>query len=184
MLFILFALVSVGHAQVPGANVFVGYSYLSADLVSNGRTNLNGWNGSVEGKVLPFIGLVADFSGHYAGSVPVSVIACQEGVLVGACPTVNASTDIHSFLFGPRISASVGKFRPFAHALIGAAHISENASGFSDSNTSFAYALGGGIDYRLIPLISWRVQGDLLRTRFFSNTQDNVRISTGIVVHF
>jgi hypothetical protein len=36
----------------------------------------------------------------------------------------------------------------------------------------------------LIPLISWRVLGDLLQTRFFSNTQNNVRISTGIVVHF
>jgi hypothetical protein len=54
----------------------------------------------------------------------------------------------------------------------------------SSSDTSFAYALGGGIDYHLIPLISWRVQGDLLQTRFFSNTQNNVRISTGIVVHF
>jgi hypothetical protein len=36
----------------------------------------------------------------------------------------------------------------------------------------------------LIPLISWRLQGDLLQTRFFSTTQNNVRISTGIVVHF
>jgi len=28
------------------------------------------------------------------------------------------------------------------------------------------------------------VQGDFLQTRFFSNTQNNVRISTGIVIHF
>ena len=74
--------------------------------------------------------------------------------------------------------------RPFAQALVGAAHMSESASFLSSSDTSFAYALGGGIDYHLIPLISWRVQGDLLQTRFFSNTQNNVRISTGIVVHF
>ena len=47
-----------------------------------------------------------------------------------------------------------------------------------------AYALGGGIDSHLIPLVVWRVQGDLLETRFFSNTQNNVRISTGIVIHF
>jgi len=68
--------------------------------------------------------------------------------------------------------------------LIGAAHMSESSSLLSSSDTSFAYALGGGLDYHLIPLISWRVQGDLLQTRFFSNTQNNVRISTGIVVHF
>lgn len=182
--FTLFALGSAAQAQIPSGNVFVGYSYMSADLVSNSRTNLNGWNGSVEGKVLPFIGLVADFSGHY-GSAAVGQVLCPAGTLIGGpCITENASTNIHSFLFGPRISVSVGKVRPFAHALLGAAHISESASGFSNSDTSFAYALGGGLDYHLIPLISWRVQGDLLQTRFFSNTQNNVRISTGVVVHF
>jgi len=61
--FAIFLLASAGYAQVPSGNVFVGYSYMSADLISNNRTKLNGWNGSVEGKVLPFIGLVADFSG-------------------------------------------------------------------------------------------------------------------------
>ena len=157
---------------------------MSADLLSNNRTNLNGWNGSVEGKVLPFIGLVADFSGNY-GSASVVPAACPGSTIFGGpCSALSASTDIHSFLFGPRVSVSVGKFRPIAEALIGAGHISESASGFSDSSTSFAYALGGGIDYHLIPLISWRVQGDLLQTRFFSNTQNNVRISTGIVFHF
>src|ERR1700691_148522 len=55
---------------------------------------------------------------------------------------------------------------------------------FSNSNTSFAYAVGGGIDYHLIPLISWCVEGDLLQTRFFSSTQNNGRISTGVVIHF
>jgi hypothetical protein len=43
---------------------------------------------------------------------------------------------------------------------------------------------GRGVDYHLIPLISWRVQADWLQTRFFSNTQNNVRISTGIAIHF
>jgi hypothetical protein len=181
--FTLFALGSAGWAQLPSGNVFVGYSYMSADLVSNDRTNLNGWNGSVEGKVLPFIGLLADFSGHY-GSVPLAVNPTCTAVIGVPCLALSARTNIHSFLFGPRISVSVGKVRPFAHALIGAAHMSESSSLLSSSDTSFAYALGGGIDYHLIPLISWRVQGDLLQTRFFSNTQNNVLISTGIVVHF
>lgn len=184
IVFALLLLASAGYGQVPSGNVFVGYSYMSADLLSNNRTNLNGWNGSVEGKVLPFIGLVADFSGHY-GSASAAPAACP-GVLFisGSCSPLSASTHIQTFLFGPRVSVSVGKVRPFAHALIGAGHISQSAAGFSDSNTSFAYALGGGLDYHLIPLISWRVQGDLVQTRFFSNTQNNVRISTGIVFHF
>jgi hypothetical protein len=44
--------------------------------------------------------------------------------------------------------------------------------------------LGGGIDYRLIHGIGLRVQGDMLQTRFFSGTQNNFRLSTGIVLHF
>ena len=154
---------------------------MSADLISGNRTNLNGWNGSVEGKVLPHVGIVADFSGHY-GSVP--RLQCEAINL--PCPTLSASTHIHNFLFGPRVSVSVGKFRPFAHALFGAGHISESGSSFfgSGSDTSFAYALGGGVDYHLFPLVSWRVQADLLQTRFFGNTQNNARISTGIAIRF
>ena len=53
-------------AQIPTrGNVFFGYSYGSADFSSTNRTNLNGWNGSLEGKVLPWVGFVADFSGLY-----------------------------------------------------------------------------------------------------------------------
>lgn len=170
---------TLGFSQVPtSGNVFVGYSYLSADLPGD-RVNLNGWNGSVEGKVLPLLGVVADFSGQYGSQNPPRFGACPGGVLGTSC-----SVHEHNFLFGPRLSFSVGKFRPFVHGLIGAGHISESAGGFSSSDTSFADALGGGIDYRLIPLIGWRVQVDALQTRFFGTTQQNVRISTGITVHF
>src|SRR5439155_10967973 len=62
---LLLTFVGVSFAQVPKGNVFVGYSYLSEDINSSSRPNLNGWEGSLEGKVLPFIGIVADGSGHY-----------------------------------------------------------------------------------------------------------------------
>jgi hypothetical protein len=80
------------------------------------------------------------------------------------------------------VSVSVGKIRPFAEALFGAAHVSVNNGGPSD--TSFATALGGGIDYRIIRPIAWRFQGDYVQTRFFGATQNNVRFSTGIVLRF
>ena len=175
-LVLLFA--TLGFAQVPAGNVFFGYSYLSADQNTGGGANLNGWEGSVEGKVAPLLGIVADVSGHYGS---------QDFALVCAgplCSPSNLSSSTHSFLFGPRLSFSVGKFRPFAHALFGGSHISGSATGISDSDTSFAYAVGGGLDYHLAPLISWRVQGDALQTRFFGGTQSNARISTGIAVHF
>ncbi|MGH9497800.1 MAG: hypothetical protein ACRD3L_01535 [Terriglobales bacterium] len=164
-------------AQVPNGNVFVGYSYMSADL-PGGRSNLNGWNASVEGKILPLLGLVADFSGHYGSQNP------QFGICPGGAFGVSCSVHEENYLFGPRLGISIGKFRPFVHGLIGASHINESASGLTGSDTSFADALGGGIDYHLIPLIGWRLQVDALQTRFFGTTQDNVRISTGITLHF
>ena len=174
----LLLLTAVGFAQVPSGNVFVGYSYMSADLVPGDRTSLNGWNASVEGKVLPLLGLVADLSGHYG----------SEGAFSNACPPsffgISCSVHEENFLFGPRLSFSVGKFRPFLHGLIGAGHISETATGFSNTDICFADALGGGIDYRVVPHVGVRLQIDALQTRFFSGSQNNVRVSTGIAFNF
>ena len=179
---VLMLLTTAAAAQVPKGNVFFGYSYVSADLGSSGRDNLNGWNGSLEGKMLPWVGIVADISSHYGShdftGICEAIIGCNPPVII------HANATVRSFLFGPRVSVSVGKLTPFAHALFGVAHISASASGFSTSDTSFGTALGGGIDYRLIHGVGWRVHGDLLQTRFFSRTQDNFRLSTGIVLHF
>jgi hypothetical protein len=175
----------LGFGQVPSGNVFFGYSYMSADFSSN-RSNLNGWNASVEGKVFPLLGLVADFSGHYGSVGLPPIVACPGVGTLPPCQPLTGSVSVseHNFLFGPRLSVSVSKFRPFVHALIGAGHLSESASGFSNSDTCFAYALGGGLDYHIAPLIGWRLQADALQTRFSLSTQNNVRISTGVVVHF
>jgi hypothetical protein len=171
--FILLLLPAAASAQIPPrGNVFFGYSYGSADFSSAGRTNLNGWNGSLEGKVLPWVGFVADLSGLY-GSQNISAVSASK-----------VNTSVNSVILGPRVSVAVGKFTTFAHALFGVSHIHDTASGFSESDTSFATALGGGIDYRLIHGIGWRVQADMLQTRFFSGTQNNFRLSTGVVLHF
>ena len=164
-------------AQVPtSGNIFFGYSYYNTDLSPIDRANANGWEGTLEGKVLPFVGIVVDFSGHYGSqNFPAG---CVPGP--GIC-TFNANINEHNVLFGPRVSGSVGKFRPFAEAMFGFGHVNANAAG---SDTSFATALGGGLDYRLIPAVAWRFQGDFVQTRFFGTHQNNVRISTGIVFHF
>jgi hypothetical protein len=147
-----------GWAQIPtSGNIFFGYSYNHASFNAGGSENQNGWDGSLEGKIFPFIGLVADVSGLYG-----------------------SHDSIHSAIFGPRVSVSVGKLTPFAHVLIGVSHFSSAP----DSETSFADAFGGGIDYRLIRPIAWRFQLDDLQTRFFSTRQDDFRFSTGLVLRF
>ncbi|MFZ0320371.1 MAG: outer membrane beta-barrel protein [Candidatus Sulfotelmatobacter sp.] len=180
--FILFALLvfaDLASAQVPtSGNVFFGYSFYNTDLSTIDRANTNGWEASVEGKVIPFLGVVADFDSHYGSQ---NFPACSVGLTV-SCGTFNASVTEHNFLFGPRVSVPVGRFRPFAEALFGGAHVDVNNGGGSD--TSFATALGGGLDYKIIRPIAWRFQGDYVQTRFFETTQNNVRISTGIVLRF
>lgn len=159
---------------IPKGNIFVGYSYGSADLNDNThRSNLNGWEGSLEGKFLPWVGIVADFNGLYGNAD-----------FPSSTQLFRVDAREYNFLFGPRVSVSIGKIRPFAHALFGAGHVNVTATGYSASDTAFASALGGGLDYHLVPLVAWRVQGDYLQTRFFGNRQDNGRFSTGIVLNF
>jgi Outer membrane protein beta-barrel domain len=169
------------QAQVPGGNVFFGYSFYSTDLSSIDRASTNGWEASVEGKVVPFLGFVADFDSHYGSQNFVGCVLPPEGT-GPVCSNFNADVTEHNFLFGPRVSFSAGRFRPFAEALFGGAHVDVNNG--VGSNTSFATALGGGLDYKIIKPVAWRFQGDYLQTRFFGVTQNNVRLSTGIVFRF
>jgi hypothetical protein len=181
-------------AQTSNGNVFFGYSFYNTDLSSIDRANANGWEASVEGKinpVIPFLGFVADFDAHYGSeNFPCTqyfAFGCpvSPGVPVGFPPAVvaysNSFTE-YNFLFGPRVAVPAGKFRPFAQALFGGTHVTLNHDVGSDS--AFATAIGGGLDYRLIRRIAWRFQGDYVQTRLFGTTQNNVRISTGIVLRF
>jgi len=145
---------------------FAGYSYMHVDATPafNPQTtgfNTNGWEVSGEYKLHDWLGVVGDFDGHYGS---------PDGV----------STSVNAFLFGPQVSWPT-RVSPFAHILVGGGHVSTGP--FAD--TSLAFAIGGGIDSRLVHGIYWRIiEGDYLPTRFFGNTQSNVRVSTGIVFKF
>lgn len=156
-------------AQIPTrGNMFFGYSYDRTPIVQNDGSNLNGWDATLEGKFAPWVGLVVDIDGHY-----------------GRRNFGSASADVaaHNFLFGPRVSVQVERFRPFAELLFGAGHISRS-NGISDSNTSFANGLGGGLDYRIAGPVTLRGQLDWINTRFYGQGQNGVRFSTGVAIHF
>ena len=179
IVFMLISLAGLAAAQIPTAgNVFVGYSYQSADStalnISGGnRVNMNGWRASLEGKLFPVLGIVTDFSGHYGSQVVVST------------PPFGTSGNVtgHELdvMFGPRVGVSIGKFRPFGEFEIGVGHMNTN---FFGSDTSFATALGGGLDYKIVRIAALRLEGDYVTTRFFNTTQNNFRLSTGLVLRF
>ena len=183
-------------AQTVG-NLYGGYSFLSNDLhiekqigeagtpSASGRGNLNGWNVSAEVKVFRWIGAVADFDGSY-GSVPVTGFSS----FIFNPPT-HVNTSFYSYLFGPRVSVELGKFRPFAEGLFGVASQNVDLDEFeSTHDTHFATAFGGGLDYRVTRRFAWRLEADYVGSRLFPRlqpfgssrpVQNNFRLSTGLV---
>ena len=183
-------------AQIPtGGNIFFGYSYSRSEVFSSNpaapaggflqpasrSANFNGWEGSLEGKFLPFLGIEVDVSQRYASQSFTVVCTVLPS---GGCPaTQTVNSRVLTGMLGPRVSVPIGKFTPFAHALFGGAHISDS-NGASNSDTSFSTAIGGGIDYKLIKGLAWRIQGDEQHTKFFNHGHNNLRLATGIVVRF
>lgn len=168
-----------GAQMLTSGNAYFGYSYYNTGFSSFGRSGLNGWEASLEGKVIPGMGIVADFGGHYGSANFANPGGtCAIGVI---CSPSNESTHILDALFGPRFSVSYGKFRPFVQYEFGVSHLSTPDLG---SSTCFANAVGGGLDYRIVRPVAWRVQVDGVWTHFFDQYQGNVRVSTGIVLRF
>ena len=159
---LLFGLLALAPCAARAQNVqlFGGYSYLRLDTGAE-HANLNGWEASGTLKN-SWLGFTADFSGDYGSPF-------------------GPSTSVQTFLFGPQISLPVPLISPFIHVLAGGAR--EKTGNFSD--TTFAGAIGGGIDTRIAPLLSYRLfQVDYLATRFGGKTQNHLRVSTGLVIRF
>ena len=102
-------------AQVPtSGNVYFGYSLNHGSTGLTDTGTLNGWEGSLEGKIFPHVGMVADVSQQY-GSLYIPGFG------------ENASSGRAVTCLGRWVSFTVGKFRPFVHALIGAGYLHESA---------------------------------------------------------
>jgi opacity protein-like surface antigen len=174
------------------ADVSLGYSFLSSGLTvsssigsgtlaSEGRASLNGWDASASIRLSHWLRAAGDVGATY-GTVPVAF----SGILGSG--RLNVNTNLHTYLFGLRASVSVGRLAPFGQALFGLAHQSVAASAFisnvAQQDTAFAFDLGGGVDFRLVSRVAWRVQADYLQTKLFDSTQHDPRITTGIVLRF
>jgi hypothetical protein len=151
-------------AKAQGAiEVFGGYSYQGLDRLPQaipGR-NLNGVEIAVQYKFNDWLGVVGEVDGHFG------------------LPSKPASRSLN-ILTGPQFSLPKC-ISPFAQILVGYGHGYTN--GIWDN--SFAAAIGGGIDMRVAPMLSWRIiEGDDVITKYFGGIEHNPRISTGLVLRF
>lgn len=186
--------------DTPRFEAFGGYAYANASKTfALHRPNLNGWNASLTGNFNRWFGVTADFGGYYGSSdtaIPVPPNPIPPCAFVPPfCPipftfvNVGVHFKTHTFLAGPQFSWRRERFTLFAHELFGAGHtgIDTDRTNFlvpGSSSNAFALAAGGGIDINLNSRLAWRVQPDYLRTTFFHSSQNNLRVSTGLVFKF
>jgi hypothetical protein len=163
---------------------FAGYSYQSADIntltIDPRRISQNGANVEYTRNVTRNIAITGDVSAHFH----------RESSSTGG-GTFTEKRDQYFLLGGLQFKAhNDGRLQPFVHALLGVSlfrgftsNISPAGNVFTfDDATSFAMALGGGLDVRAGKRIDIRlVQVDYSPTHFGSGWQQNVRVSVGII---
>lgn len=161
-----------------------------SDIIEE-REGFNGFNTSITGNVNRHLGFKFDFSGHFKKS----------SYSVGTS-AVDVDSTLFNALGGVQVkdNSKETRFKPFAHALAGIARARSEVtvppqvcvaifpspcpSSFTESETGFAAALGGGLDIRAGRRVDIRAfQFDYNPTRLFDSTQHNFRIGFGIVIH-
>jgi opacity protein-like surface antigen len=201
----------VGSAQSPTPNeypkveVFIGYSALGESgsrAISfgpnagvSGDYEGQGFETSITRNFSKRFGIKGDFSAHFNNeSDRGPVTACNP-----ACTTViqdfQLKTRVYNLLAGPEFKArNRTRFTPFVHALGGFAHTSATFTTpgpthilfLKRNDTSFAMALGGGLDIRASKRVSFRALMDY--NPVFVNdstvgTRDFFRFSFGVLFH-
>lgn len=191
--------VGYSNGQVDTGLGDVDEEFPGVDIDVDERETFHGFNASGVYNVSRYFGVKGDVSGVYnsrnfAFEVPV-VVGSAGGVGTG---TVAFETDnsLYNFLGGVQIkdNSNSGTFKPFAHALAGAAHGRTKITNVScpigvdcsllvsGSETGFAGAFGGGIDIRLSNRFQIRaIQVDYNPIWFDGGRQDNIRLGVGVV---
>ena len=151
------------------------YSFVRANPDNSaGGFNLHGGSGSLTYNFSDRFAVVADVGAYRFTGLPSGL-----------------SSTMYTYLFGPRFSLrKSSRFTPFAQALLGGGRLNASSSGIDAGENGFAMALGGGLDVSYSRHFAIRVaEVDYLMTRFdnvsgSAATQNNVRVSAGIVFRF
>jgi hypothetical protein len=175
--FLFAALLFAAPSHAQKVELFGGYSFVRAPVTltpgilcpvpgcpatfGTQHLNFHGWEASGAVKLLGPLALAADFSDTSSSYL-------------------GLNTHLKTYLLGPQVRFP-GPISPFAHFLVGAAH--ESIGGATQD--AFSAAVGVGMDIKVLPFISIRpIQVDYLLTHFHSATQNQPRVSAGLVVHF
>ena len=194
-------------------SVFGGYSFLyysngtDTSLYGSGDQNhtekANGFVASAAYNLSSNYAIVGEYGFYHADSLSNTTVPSGASI----------TTNLQTYLFGPKVSFHNGPVTPFVQVLFGGIHGtvkgSATSGGISVSVTepgasAFAWAAGGGLDWKLTPHLSIRpAQFEYLMSRFSNTntipdfdsgnfrlgdlgngTQNNFRYSAGVVYNF
>jgi opacity protein-like surface antigen len=98
-------------------------------------------------------------------------------------PTIYQNEHVKYFSYGggPKIAWRARKWEPWAHAIFGGTHVQPKTV---FGTNGFGLQLGGGVDYRIFPHLSARLETDWVRTHLFGQWQNSAQANADIVLHF
>ena len=203
----------VGLAQNPNPDeypkfeVFAGYSALGEagcrgiisfgpnSAVAANYTAKVGFEASLIRNFSKHFGIKGDFSAHFSDESGRGPITLCTPTCTTVTQDAQLKTRVYNFLAGPEFKASNStRFTPFVHALGGFAHTSATFTTPGPTNnlflrrndTSFAMALGGGLDIRASKRVSFRALMDynpVFVNDSTTGTRDFFRFSFGVLFH-
>jgi opacity protein-like surface antigen len=104
-------------------------------------------------------------------------------------PNLTVHINQEDYLFGPRFYFSQvlsnKKFVPFVNVLFGVAHENARIPHVSEnSDNSYAWNAGGGVEYHFNANWGLRGRAGVLRTHFLDDSQTHARYSLGVLYEF
>ncbi len=111
-------------------------------------------------------------------------LAVEGDIVTGFAPAININEHVKYFGGGGglRVGARRNRFEPWAHGLVGGAHLQPQTAG--GSRSSLSVQAGIGLDYRLHSRFSVRAETDWVYTTLFNQTQNNYQANLSVVFHF
>jgi hypothetical protein len=163
----------------PRVQASFGYTYFRLAMTSSNRLNLHGLDAGLTANFLPRLGTQIDVG--YARSANV----------FGS----GHHADVLAYLAGPVFyPARHGRLSTYLHGLFGGARVTGVVPvtsgpvllGYANRPS---WALGGGIEYRVSPSLSFQMGADDVHTAFFNSAkaiqgQENLRVAFSLVYFF
>lgn len=173
---VLAGIVGIANAQEVTQNQFVvGYNYLHTNLDTRNVPPVN-WNSKDDSH-----GFTVGYTRFTEGD------ANKVGVLglTGEFTTnfnSNEATMITALVGGTLEARNAKTIQPYARVLGGVARQHVTINNFRNtSDTTFAFDVGAGVDWRLKKRYSLRTGVDYLNNGFLGERQDNIRATVGLV---